>query len=162
MKEIKFDPKKDLIFDYKVREQCKSCKRYGKRATCPPYVESVDYYKELLPTYKKGIIYYKKFIVDDPTKWKELGRQSSIFITTFLVKKRTQLISEGHYFCIAFSAGSCKNCVNCEIPCPFPDHSLIPMEGTGLNIVAMMKKFGIKIKIPIEDYFYRVGCILYD
>lgn len=162
MKEIKINPKKDLIFDNKVVEQCKNCKRYGKKATCPPYIDNSDYYQKILFIYKNGVIYYKKFIIDNPKNWVRLGKESSIEITNFLLKKRTALINKGHYFAIAFGAGSCKLCEECSFPCRFPDKSLIPLEGTGLDIIKTMKKFGVIIKHPVKEYFYRVGAIFYD
>jgi len=58
MKKIMINPKKALVFNLKVREMCKWCKRYGFKATCPPYIESVEFYSNLLPKYKYGIIFY--------------------------------------------------------------------------------------------------------
>jgi predicted metal-binding protein len=162
MKQIKINPRKDLQFDYKVEEQCKSCKRYGKVATCPPHIRDGDYYGKLLPSYKSCNIYYKQFKIDNTENWKELGRKSSLILSKFLLQKRNQLVNEGHYFVVAFGAGSCKLCKECIIPCRFPDKSLIPLEATGLNIVKMMNNFGITIKHPVETYFYRVGAIFYD
>lgn len=162
MEKIKINPKTDLKFDLKVVEQCKSCKRYGSVATCPPYIEKLDYYQKLLPTYKHGFLYYERFEIDNYENWRELGKMSSEKLRKFVIKERDKLIDEGHYFVVAFGGGSCKNCDKCSIPCRFPDKALIPMEGTGMNIVEMMKKFGVEIKHPVKDFFYRVGCIFYD
>jgi len=162
MKKIKINPKIDLKFDLKVVEQCKSCKRYGAVTTCPPYVEKLAYYQKLLPMYKYGFLYYEKFEIDKYENWRELGKMSSEKLRTLLLKERNKLVNEGHYFVVAFGGGSCKNCNKCSIPCQFPDKALIPMEATGMNIVEMMKKFGIEIKHPVKDFFYRVGCIFYD
>ena len=104
MKEIKIDTKKDLIFDYKVREQCKSCKRYGKKVTCPPYIEDIDYYRKLLPKYKNAIIYYSIFKIKNVKNWKRLGKKSSLVMHKYILNKRIELINKGHYFVIGFGA----------------------------------------------------------
>ena len=44
---IEIIPNEDLIFDDKVKEQCKHCKRFGKKSTCPPFISS-EYYEKLL------------------------------------------------------------------------------------------------------------------
>ena len=162
MKEIEIDPYVDLVFSQKVIEQCKNCKRYGKKATCPPYIASWRYYSELLPTYKHGLLIFNKYKIENEDNWIRLGRESSEEIRKALLSKRLKLINSGHYFAIAFGAGSCKSCDQCTFPCRHPDTSLIPIEATGLNIVEMMRMFKIKIKHPIDKYFYRVGGIFYD
>lgn len=158
--EIKFNPK-NLIFDYKVREACKNCKRYSVKATCPPFVESVDYYKKVLKSYKKGIFIIIKFNIDNPENWKQLGSESTNYMNNSVLNKRNQLISDGHYFCIGFGAGSCKNCEKCSFPCRMPDKSLIPIEATGVDVVKSIKKHA-KINFPVKKHFFRIGVILYD
>jgi predicted metal-binding protein len=167
--EIIINPSKDLIFSYKAKEACKSCKRYNTKATCPPHIEDIDYYQKVLPSYKYGKIYYKRFNIpkdyvqlpdeEDPNS---LGRKSSLAIHTHLLKERDELLKQGHYYIIILGSGSCKLCVNCDFPCAFPAESVIPMEGTGMDVVKMMKKYDVNIEYPVKDYFYRVGCILYD
>ena len=150
--------RKDLIFDNKAVEQCKSCKRYGKKATCPPYAVSIKDLK-----YKYGLMCYKKFKIDDIKNWKKLSIESSLMLHNLLIDKRNQLFLEGHYFAVAFGAGSCKLCVKCSFPCRFPERSITPVEAIGLNIVKLMKKYcKINLKFPVKKYFYRVGMILYD
>lgn len=162
MIEININPKRDLIFDDKVREQCKSCKRYGRKATCPPYVNSVEYYKKLLTSYKHAILYYHKFEIDDDKNWFTLGKLSSLYMYRYIFKMRKTLLEQGHYFVIAFGSGSCKLCNKCEIPCRQPNISLMPLEATGLNIVKMLERKRVNIKYPVKKYFYRVGCLFYD
>jgi len=150
-------------FDNKVREQCKSCKRYSFKATCPPYCESINYYKNLLPTYKNGRLIIYKYTEIDLAKWKEQGEESSRDISKHLIALRNKLLKREHYFVIGFTAGSCKNCKECSFPCRFPDKSFVPVEGTGLNIIKLVKDItNYDIKFPVEKYFYRVGIIIWD
>jgi len=164
MEKFKFSPiilKK--FFTDKAIEMCKSCKRYGKKATCPPYIDGIDYYRKILPSYAHGILLMKKFKVDIKN-WKVLGIKSSLDIQAELIKIRNELLGKS-LFAIAFGAGSCKICPVCQIPCRHPEKSIIPMEGTGLNVVSLVKKVSkIKLTFPVEkqEFFYRVGMVLYD
>lgn len=162
MNELIINPRTDLVFDLKVVEQCKNCKRYGKVSTCPPKVSDSSYYEKLLTRYDKGVIYYEKFEINEQSNWMELGRLSSKVLANTVLNKRNELVLAGNYFCIAFGGGSCKQCTVCSFPCAAPDRALIPIEATGINVVEIMKKFGVEIKYPVKDFFYRVGFIFYD
>jgi predicted metal-binding protein len=163
MKKIEFAP--NLLtnfFNLKVREACKSCKRYGKKATCPPHIDSLDYYKNLLPQYEYGILIIEEFLIDDLNNWQWLGENSSLFILNQLWSLRQELLDKGH-FPIIFGAGSCKICKECSFPCKMPDKSAIPIEGTGLDIIGLISYLtDIKLVFPVKDKFYRIGMILWD
>ncbi len=163
MDTITIVPKTDLFFDLKVREMCKWCKRYGKKAFCPPYIKSVEFYSNLLPKYKHGQIFYT--FSSSPKKTdKNYGKESSLAVHSAIASARRKLFSAGHYFINAFGAGSCKLCESCSFPCGHPDNALIPVEATGMDVVKMMNNFKISIKFPAENqsFVYRIGVILYD
>lgn len=163
MLRIFFNPKiLRKFFSYKIRESCKSCKRYGKKATCPPHIESVDYYSKVLSSYKNGILIIERFAIDSLDNWKELGKQSSLIIHQTLTSMREVLLKHGK-FAVLFGAGSCKNCETCAFPCRFPEKSVIPIEATGIDVVKLVK-YATKIDItfPVTKDFYRVGLILWD
>lgn len=162
MNTIKINPKKDIIFNIKVCEACKSCKRYGLTGCCPPTIGTFEYYKKLLKKYTYGKLFIKKFIIDDLKNWKKLGKQSSLIIHKILLKERQKLINNGHYFNIILGAGSCKYCKECSIPCKLPQFRAIPIEATGINVVTTLKRMNIFIKFPVKTYFYRIGLLLWD
>ena len=150
------------FFNIKVREACKSCKKYGKKATCPPHIDSVDYYKNLLPKYENGMLIIEEYEIDNIDNWQQLGEKSSLFILNQLIALRTELLAKGK-FPIIFGAGSCKNCKECSFPCRLPDKSAIPIEGTGLDIVGLVYELAkIELTFPVKDKFYRIGLILWD
>jgi predicted metal-binding protein len=163
MLKIEFNPKiLTSYFDNHVREMCKDCKRYNISASCPPFIESLIHYKNFLPTYKLGILVIKKFIIDDIKNWKELGINSSEEIRKELIGLKESLNPTEYDY---FGAGSCKNCKQCSFPCRFPNEQLIPIEGTGINVIKLVKDItDIELKFPIEQYgyFYRIGIFLYD
>jgi predicted metal-binding protein len=164
MIEIKFNPKiLKNYFDLKVREQCKSCKRYSFSAQCPPHLESVEYYKSILPLYNYGLIFYETFNTD-LSNWEHLGKVSSLKIYNRLIDKRKELLEEGHVYIIGFGAGSCKLCNECAYHCKKPSESFAPIEGCGIDVIKLMKHFDIDIVFPVNNKFKfaRVGMILYD
>jgi predicted metal-binding protein len=158
-----FNPKiLKKYFDNKVREQCKSCKRYTFKATCPPYCDSIDYYKKLLPTYKNGRLIIYKYTEIDLIKWEEQGEESSKQTMAHLTALRNELLKLGHCFIVGFSAGSCKNCKECSFPCRFPDKSFVPIEATGLNVIKLTKDITHQnIKFPVIAEFFRIGMMLW-
>lgn len=158
----KIDPSKDIVFDLKVSEACKACKRYGLTGCCPPNIGEFAYYKKLLKRYKFGLLYVEKYLVEDKAKYKEVGRSSSLDLHKILLKKRQELLNKGHYFNIILGGGSCKWCKECAIPCKMPQFRAIPIEATGVNVVETLHRLGLFLKFPVKNYFYRIGMVLYD
>lgn len=156
------DPKKDLIFDMKVVESCKSCKRYGLTGCCPPNIGSFEYYKKLLKRYKYGKLFIESFMVPDQSKKLEIGRESSLTIHKALLEEREKLFNDGCVFNVILSGGSCKWCSKCSVPCKTPQYRAIPIEATGINVIETLYKLGLFINFPVKSKFYRVGVILYD
>jgi predicted metal-binding protein len=160
MIEIQFNPKiLNRYFDLKVVQACRSCKRYGL-GQCPSNIPNIEYYKNLLPSYKYGLIVYERFEIAGD--WKEQGRSSSLKIHDYLLKKQNQLFNLECYYSIILGGGSCKFCINCMSPCIHPNTAIVPIEGCGLDVVSLMKRFDIYLRFPVENFFLRVGMILYD
>lgn len=162
MVEYNINPKRDLIFNIKVCEACKSCKRYGLTGCCPPNIGTFDYYNKLLKQYKYGRIYVEQFYAAETENKLAVGRESSKILHNVLLSQKQTLLNEGHYFNVILGGGSCKWCEKCVIPCKMPHCRAIPIEATGLNVVATLHKFGIDIEFPVTTIFYRVGMILWD
>lgn len=148
--------------DTKVRDWCKECKRYEKSASCPPFIESLETYNYLFMKYEHAILIILKFNIDNPENWKELGRLSSESLRTSIQEVINKLNLTNY---ISFGGGSCKHCQVCSIPCKFPDLRLIPIEGLGINVIALVKDISnIELKFPVEQYgyFYRVGLVIWN
>jgi predicted metal-binding protein len=156
-----FDPKKDLVFDLKVCEACKSCKRYGLVGCCPPHIGTFEYYKKLLKKYEFGKLFVEKFTVADPANYIQIGRDSSLVLHKVLLEEREKLLNEGHYFNLILGGGSCKHCKECSIPCKMPHMRAIPIESTGIDVVKTLYKMGMFIDFPVKKVFYRCGALLW-
>jgi predicted metal-binding protein len=151
-----------FYLEEKTRELCKDCKRYGKSGSCPPFLKDIKFFERIFLSYPFGILIVKKFNIDDPKNWKELGRKSSETIRKE-IKKLEKTIKATDY--VSYGAGSCKNCKICSPICKFPDKRLIPLEGTGINVVKLFYDLTeIELKFPVEKqgYFYRIGLFLYE
>ena len=142
-------------FSLKARAACRSCRRYGKKMTCPPYAEPVEYYQKLLPQYRFCAVLFDVFPVS------VCGEESSLKIAEKVQEVVSSLREEGYYFIFPFGAGSCKVCKNCENPCPFPEKALTPLEGAGVDVVELMAGLGITLQFPVRDFYYRVGAVFY-
>jgi len=166
MNNVFFDPKiLNAYFSDFVRFLCRSCKRYDTKWTCPPRIEDVDYYRIYLHTFKYGILVYKKFEFDKSnlTNWQKLGQESSLEIQNELIEWNHRITHKEKV--LLFGAGSCKVCKTCDsVQCRFPDKAIIPVEGTGIDVMRLFKDLtAIDLKFPVEEqgYFYRIGVILY-
>lgn len=155
---------RDLVqyMSQNIREYCSSCKRFNTKACCPPHVESVEYYRDFVQNYNKGLLVIAKFKIDDIKNWVQLGKNSSETLRKHMINLKSYLL-ENEKDVIFFGAGSCKHCARCTFPCIFPEHRLIPIEAMGMNVVGLVWDVAkILIKFPVEEYFYRVGVILWE
>ena len=159
MKKLAINPKLDLVFDAKVREMCFSCKRYNKKATCPPHINTLEYYRDLLTSYANGILYYEEFVVEGNVRIQ--SNLTSLQMHKTIEVERLRLFNAGQYFVMGLGAGSCKLCTKCSFPCKLPGRALVPVEATGIDVVATMGRQGIAVKFPVKERFYRIGGIFY-
>jgi len=152
----------ELIFSEKVRDLCRSCKRYGKSAACPPYIETIDYYKKAAVQYIRLRIVYKEFFLTDYKDTVDAGRKSSLELHDYLLSERKRIMDTGVLFVTCYGGGSCKACKKCVIPCCQPQKALSSLEATGVDVFSTLQKFDIILPSLIKESFYRVGVILYD
>lgn len=104
----------------------------------------------------------EKFIVKDISKYKEIGKSSSLVLHKVLLEERKKLLDEGHYFNVILGGGSCKWCKECKIPCQTPQFRAIPIEATGIHVIETLRKMGLFVNFPVKKSFYRVGVLLWD
>jgi predicted metal-binding protein len=149
-------------FDEQVREWCKNCKRYGVSASCPPNIQSIEFYKTIVNQFSKGVLIIQKFTIDDPQNWQILGKNSSEELRNTMENLIPKLKIYSLYY--LFGGGSCKHCEKCTIPCT-NGNKLIPIEAIGLNVIKLTKDIAnINLKFPVESqgFFYRIGLIIYE
>jgi predicted metal-binding protein len=158
---LKIKPK-DIIFTIKARDMCRSCKRYGKKACCPPFVESIEYYKNTILQYNYAEIFYKEYMLENYKGEVDAGKKSSLELQKVLLNRRTELIQNGSIFVTAYGGGSCKTCKECSAICRNPEKSLVPLEAAGIEVFATMQKKGIILPHVLTTSFFRIGGVFYD
>ena len=155
----------DVIFDIRARFKCLSCKRYGRKGTCPPHIPDIDYFKALFSSYHWALFISIKRKVK-PKEWEVVGKESSRTLHKMLLELERQAFNRGCIFAISFIGGSCKMCdtKTCSSPCKNPSVGRIPIEATGVNVVETCKHLDIDIRFPVvlNETFWRVGMLLVE
>lgn len=133
----------DLIFSESVFKSCEenTCGNYGKNHSCPPLSGSMEENQARFLAYKNGIIINK--IVDLGEFYEKM--QSSAKEVEDCLDKLRKLV-DGKPVMVA-GPGGCRLCETCaavtDEPCRFPDKRRYSMEGSGMDIVSMSRKFNM-------------------
>src|SRR3989339_766021 len=148
----------DIVLDMRASFKCWSCARYGKRATCPPNIASIEYFEKLYQKYQTGILIGKKWdLKTEPME--EVRETSGLSIHKMLLNLEKQALNRGYYFAVVFIGGSCRFCGKpaCGPHCDCPEAGRVPLEATGVDVLKTCEKFGIKVSFPDPKTLWRVG-----
>lgn len=148
----------DIVFDSKVSLSCYKCQNYDKKYTCPAHIPKIDYQKMIL-SYKKCLLVVLKFKIGED--WQKIREDSTRQLHHILLELEKFAFSHSYHFANSFIGGSCKLCAVCPPDrCRFPDKARSPLEAVGVDVVKTVGKVGLKLKFPVEKYFYRIGLLL--
>lgn len=148
----------DLIFDDRAIFQCMNCKNYGHKRTCPPFENQFNY-QDMILKYKKGLVVLVKF--DSSIDFEKARTDSTNNLHKILLRLEKDAFNQDNHFTTSFIGGSCKLCKEgCADVCRNPQHSRIPLESTGVDVVETLKKFGVFLTFPATDVIYRVGLLV--
>ncbi len=149
---------KDLIFSDDVFGECakNTCGNYGKNHSCPPLSGDMQENMARFLKYENGIIINKivdmgEFYEKMMTATKEAG--DALQNLRDLLEDKPVLIA---------GPGGCRICKTCAAidnePCRFPDKRQYSMEGSGMDIVSMSRKFNMIYNAGDHKlgYFYIV------
>lgn len=148
----------DLIFSEDVFGECakNTCGNYGKNHSCPPLSGDMEENKARFLKYDNGIIINK--IVDMGEFYEKM--QSATREAGEALQKLRDLL-EGQPVLVA-GPGGCRICKTCAAidnePCRFPEKKQYSMEGSGMDIVSMSRKFNMIYNAGDHKlgYFYIV------
>jgi len=134
---------------------------YNKKWTCPSNIPDIDY-KKIFSEYKNGALVFIKLPLNK-NDFEEKRNLSTVMLHKSLLKLEKFLFDNDESLVISFIGGSCKLCKNgCPADgCVSPQLARIPLEATGCNVVASLKKYNIKVTFPVTDFIYRYGLILW-
>jgi predicted metal-binding protein len=127
----------DIVFDPRTLLKCMyGCDDWGCGLTCPsrPGSPGLEFYKDALSRYKKGIVIHSRS--------KRMSHDIS-----FEIERAAFL--DGHYF--AFSLSDCALCEKCAgfcgKACVHPDRARPAFHSVGIDVFATAAKLGLPLKV---------------
>lgn len=136
-----------------VQWKCKfGCPRHGKSKTCPPFSPHYEETKQILASYKVGVL-----IEGEPP-----GRQ----FAEMMVKLENEANLAGYYKAFAFGAGPCPICDECNDggACRFPAKARPSMESCGIDVFKTVRNNGFSVNFlkHRNEYVKYFGIVLIE
>ncbi|MEL7649901.1 MAG: DUF2284 domain-containing protein [Sedimentibacter sp.] len=153
----------DIKLETRARLQCFHCKNYHNKWTCPPMIPNLDYMK-LFMEYENAAIVYCRIPFETAEEFNIIRVESTNLLHHALLELEEILYKNNKPMAVSFIGGSCKLCKDgCnKEKCQQPDLARIPLEGTGVNVIRLIKEtMNIDLVFPPADYLYRVGLLLW-
>lgn len=147
-----------------VRDRCADnyCGFYGKNYMCPPAVGDLEYYRELILAYQKGLIFSKIYSLKN--KYDHKGMLKSGLEFRDEIQKISKAAKSENFDCLFFTAGTCSICQTCAIlsqePCRFPDETMPSLEASGIDVVTLSHDLGMTYNNGENKVTY-FGLVLY-
>lgn len=143
------DPGKIIVSRW-VRMKCMfGCSAYGKIASCPPNVPSVDECEKFFKEYSLGVIFHFPVQLDDPDK----RHQWSKTVNMKLYKLEREVFLSGFERAFLLYMDSCSICKECSgerETCKEPGISRPSPEGLGMDVYATVRQFGFPIAVRTD------------
>ncbi len=134
-----------------VRYKCRfGCPSYGKSFSCPPDTPDHRETRELLDSYKRGILVHYLIRQEEGRKrldvWRKMGRE--------MVELEGEMFKDGFYKAFALLAGHCQLCKECAKvkgePCNFGGKARPSMEACGIDVYQTARNNGFFIQ-PLRE-----------
>ena len=162
------------------------CDDYGQNLICPPYVMSVQEFRDVLSKYSWAVLIQIEAPITQEMK-KEIGmavdvaalygsdKFSGIYKKDFgpVRMKLHQLVNKleakanrvGYRFATGFKAGSCRLCPECAVKesnriCRQPYQSRPAMEAVGIDVFETARNAGLPFEFPVKDKAVWNGLVL--
>ena len=178
----------DVVVDERVRLKCciPICDDYGSNLMCPPYVMSVQEFREVLSKYDWAILIQIKTKITPEMKMeiKQAGDVSALYqdrkfldiykksfspirmkLHNIVNKVEAQANMLGYRFATGFKAGSCGLCPECSIihserTCRHPFQARPSMEAVGIDVFQTAENAGLPFDIVTKDKAVWNGLVL--
>lgn len=179
---------KDIIVDERVRLKCSipPCKDYGTNLMCPPYVMSVQEFREILSKYECAILIQVEtpIITDMKNEVKTTGNVAGLYknkkfldayvkgfgpnftqLHQIINKVEAKASMMGYRFATGFKAGTCTLCPECAAKksketCNHPFLSRPSMEAVGIDVLKTAEIVGLPVEFPAKDKAVWNGLVL--
>jgi len=146
-----------------VRDMCAAdrCQSYGKNWSCPPACGTLDFCRDRLAAFDRGILVQTVGQLADDFDAEAIGetylRHKRAFDT--LARQTRSLFPS----CLPLTAGACTQCRKCtcpDRPCRFPGKRLSSMEAYGLLVSQVCLDCGVAYNHGPGTIAYT-SCILF-
>ena len=146
------------VMDWVVLRCKYGCENYNKCYSCPPHSVEPDKMRKILREYKRAILV--------AAKTKDLEAQQKF--RKALIEMERELFLTKYYKAFALVPCCCNECEKCAVHdgkgCRKPNESRPCIEGTGIDVFALVSKYKKSLK-PITEKdkaFESYGVILLD
>ena len=178
----------DVVVDERVRLKCRIpiCDDYGSNLMCPPYVMSIQEFREVLSKYDWAILIQIETQItpeikneikkaDDVAALYQDKKFLSVYKKSFghirsklhhiVNKVEAEAYMLGYHFATGFKAGSCGLCPECSIihserTCKHPFQARPSMEAVGIDVFQTAENAGLPFDIVTIDKAVWNGLVL--
>jgi predicted metal-binding protein len=144
------DPK-DVVVSHWVRMKCiYGCRSYGKIASCPPNVPSVDKCKSFFNEYSSAVVFHQlksvpkreeRYVWTREVNLKLLDLERDVFVSG----------SQKAFLLFLDSCHLCDECTGTRSECKQARSSRPSPEGMAIDVFSTVKKVGYPIEV-LSDY----------
>ncbi|WP_162138479.1 DUF2284 domain-containing protein [Caldisalinibacter kiritimatiensis] len=155
----------EIIIDEKVRKYCKQnkCGEYGNNFMCPPFVGSIEDFREELKKYKHGlIVMIKDRIVNgnDENRYYNSAKK----LHNILLEVENECKKNYFNNVKVLIGGNCRICNPCvaalgEEKCKYPKKARPSLEAMGIDVVNTCKQIGIVVEFKTDEVMW-IGLVL--
>lgn len=155
----------NIPFNEDFRKLCEqnSCGSYNKNWMCPPAVGPISDLIQRVLGFKQGLLLQTVHQLEDSYDWE--GMQEGQANHEKVFRKLLESVENKSIFTkiLPLSAGPCLYCKKCAYltgkECNFPDKAISSVEAYGIDVMALLKGYGIPYSNGRNTVSY-VGLIL--
>lgn len=156
-----------IRIDPAVRKLCEAnvCGSYGRNHMCPPSVDGIDKWRDLIMGFDQAMIVSKVYTMENKYDMKAMFEGAKDFEVS--LRKARESIEEQHpgMDVIILGAGPCMFCKRCskldDLPCLHPDKAYPSVEACGIDVMSLSRDTGVKYNNEANTVTY-FGLVLYS
>ncbi len=142
---------KDIVVAQWVRMKCRfGCDEYGRTATCPPNVPSVDECRRFFSEYSAAVVFRFEKRLDDPEDRHNWARS----VNQKLLELEREVFISGHeraFLVFMDSCHLCPECVATKADCTNPEAARPTPEALAVDVFSTVRLLGLPIHV-LSDY----------
>ena len=142
---------KDIVVAQWVRMKCRfGCDEYGRTASCPPNVPSVEECRLFFNDYSVAVIFHFEKRVDAPEDRHAWTRS----VNRKLLALEREVFISGHekaFLLFMDSCCLCPECADTKAECRHPEDARPTPEALGVDVFSTVRPLGLPIEV-LSDY----------